>query len=86
MVDMAPFNSSRLPDPVTPVQGSSETYPRLNIPYIIGVCSGLSILVGIMFYVAVMKILRHIRGTLPCEKDVDQKSEISADDRSVACR
>jgi hypothetical protein len=86
LLDMAPLNRSTLPNSVNPIQRSSVTYPPLNIRPVIAICSALSILLGIMFYVAMLKILRQIRGTLPCEKEVDQKSEMTANGKSMAPR
>jgi capsular polysaccharide biosynthesis protein len=81
---MALLNRSTLPNSVTPIQRSSETYPSLNIRPLIAICTALSILLGIMFYVAILKILDQIRGTLPCKKDVDQISEMTVYGKSIA--
>jgi hypothetical protein len=84
---MEPHNRSIISrDPESPVQESAETYPSLNITPVIAVYSSLSILLGIMLYIAMLKILRQIRNTINGKDNVYQKPEMSVDGKSVDSR
>jgi hypothetical protein len=82
---MAPLGSTP-PTPATAVNGSSETYSRLNIGPIIAIYSVFSILLGIMFYISLLNILRHVWPRLLCNRDVEKEAGMSLDGKSSISR
>jgi beta-lactamase regulating signal transducer with metallopeptidase domain len=82
-LNMTPPNRSTPSfDPTTREQRSAETHPRLNIVPIIVVYTSLSILLGIMLYIAILKIIRRIQSKSHHE-DVESKLEMGMDRKSV---